>query len=215
MPSYIDLTGQRFGRLLVKTRSGTHKLGGAIFECTCDCGNVVQVRAQSLRQCHTKSCGCLNSDQKRDICIERNTSHGQTGTKTYETWVNMLSRCFNKNSLSYKKYGARGTTVCKRWLKFENFFSDMGKRPIGYTLDRINTRGNYEPTNCRWATMKQQQNNRNNNVRLTLNGDTFTIQEWARRTGISRETISKRIRAGWDTKRALSEKPILGRNQYS
>lgn len=214
MPQYIDLTKQRFGRLLVKNRSGTHHLGGALFLCKCDCGKTIEVRAQSLRQGHTKSCGCFNSDQKRDICIERNTTHGLTGTRTYHIWENMLGRCLNKASTTYAKYGARGISVCERWRKFENFFNDMGECPLAHTLDRIDSRGNYEPNNCRWATMKEQQNNRLNNRHITYAGETLTLMQWAEKVGIKRETISRRLEMGWTIERALNEKPVLGRNQF-
>jgi Fic family protein len=116
----------------------------------------------------------------------------------------MLSRCRNPNASGYYKYGARGTTVCERWDRYENFLADMGEQPTGLTLDRINPRGNYEPGNCRWLDMQGQQNNRTNNHRLEWRGENLTIMEWSRRTGLNRKTIERRIQRGWSIELTLT-----------
>lgn len=123
----------------------------------------------SLKQKASKSCGCLNVDVHREVCIQRNTSHGLSQTAEFTCWVNMRQRCHNPRAPHFKKYGAKGTAVCDRWrYSFENFLADMGNRPSPlHTIDRIDNSKGYEPGNCRWATQKEQQNNRSNS-RLRL-----------------------------------------------
>ena len=130
--------------------------------------------------------------------------HGKTKTKTWYAWVNMRIRCFNKNGSNYKHYGGRGITVCDRWMKFENFYADMGDKPVGMSLDRINNDGNYEPGNCRWSTGSTQQNNKRNNHLLFLNGEMRTLAQWSEEFDIDRRVVLYRIRSGWKAKDALT-----------
>lgn len=116
----------------------------------------------------------------------------------------MKTRCFNPNSQQYYNYGARGITVCKRWLKFENFHADMGDKPDGMSLERINNDGNYEPGNCRWATAKEQQANTRLTVRVTINGETSSLSEWCRRYGLKFHRVWRRIEAGMDPIEAVT-----------
>jgi len=126
--------------------------------CKCDCGNVTAIPLSNLRrQRKTKSCGCL----QRPKAKQAKTTHGQFYTPTYKVWHNMIQRCTNPNIFQYKYYGGRGIIVCERWRSFENFLYDMGEKPENLTIERVNTNGNYEPQNCKWATMKEQVNNRN------------------------------------------------------
>lgn len=129
------------------------------------------------------------------------------GSPTYESWAKMKQRCFNLSNLKYKNYGGRGITVCERWLTFENFYADMGVRPEGKTLDRKNVNGNYEPSNCRWATSTEQSYNRTDSAYLEYKGVTKTMKEWAIEFDIDHRTLHKRLRyLGWTLEKALNTK---------
>lgn len=134
-----------------------------------------------------------------------NKKHGLVNSPEYKTWAMMLVRCRNKNNHAYPRYGGRGIKVCKRWESFENFYADVGAKPSPkHSLDRIDNNGNYEPSNCRWATMLEQGRNKRNNAMLTLNGVTKCISEWADITGIKRRTIHARISYGWPVEKVLT-----------
>jgi len=155
MGKSINITNQRFGRLVVARQTGQRDRGGRhLWLCRCDCGGTKLAASGDLRAGHTKSCGCAP-------CGRRPT-HGMTNTPEYEVWRGMLQRCNRPNSINYHLYGGRGIAVCERWHKFENFYADVGPRPPGLTLDRINNNGNYEPGNTKWSTRKEQAANRRN-----------------------------------------------------
>lgn len=152
--SVVDVVGQRFGRLTVVCRSERKSTAGALWLCKCDCGGATTTTSLKLRNGHTKSCGCL----KREV-IEQgaNLSHGMANkTSTYRTWKEMRQRCTNPNSDKWKWYGGRGISICNEWDDYKTFLRDMGERPVGTTLDRINPDDGYHAKNCRWATPKQQ-----------------------------------------------------------
>jgi hypothetical protein len=130
--------------------------------------------------------------------------HGYYGTTIYRVWIRMRQRCNNPNDRNYRWYGARGITVCERWSDFGSFIADMGVRPKGMTLERIDNNKGYNPDNCRWATMQEQGRNRRDNRNYTLNGVTQNISAWARQIGISHETMRQRL-SKWPTEKALSE----------
>lgn len=136
----------------------------------------------------TRSCGCIHT--------ETITTHGKSSTPTYSSWSKIISRCHDVNNEHYRDYGGRGIAVCDRWRKFENFLEDMGDRPIGTSIDRIDTNGNYEPSNCRWATPKEQSNNTRRCHVVTIDGISKNVSQWAESTNVRRETIFARIRAG-------------------
>jgi hypothetical protein len=156
----IDLTGKRFGRLVVLTlHPERSRLGKARWACRCDCGGESIVCTNSLRSGSTKSCGCFAREMLA-ILAKRNTKHGLYRSRAYNCWQHMKGRCFNARDRAYRWYGGRGITVCEHWLIFENFYADMGDPPPGMSLDRIDPNGNYEPGNCRWATAAEQLANR-------------------------------------------------------
>lgn len=153
--NFIDLTGQRFGRLVVIKKYGYNEGNSVLWECICDCGKSSVVAGRSLTTGATKSCGCLRKETTGD----RRRTHGMTRTPTYSTWCAMHTRCNNQNSQDYKHYGGRGITICSEWLKFENFLNDMGKKPMGLTIERINNDLGYFKANCRWASRTIQSRN--------------------------------------------------------
>jgi len=159
--TFKDLTDKQIGRLLVIKRSSKKLTNGSYYwHCKCACGKAVIVPAPSLVKATSKSCGCWQKENMSLVkSIHRNAVHGKE-SREYKTWQGMKDRCSRPKASNYKYYGARGIKVCDRWLKFENFLADMGKRPLGTTLDRVDTNGDYKLSNCRWATATQQINNR-------------------------------------------------------
>lgn len=161
----IDIAGNRYGRLIAIAPAGKDRRRAIMWRCRCDCGNEAVICGTSLRNGHTRSCGCLHDELSAVRCAEvgRSTrTHGQSRrTPTYISWEGMHQRCAgSKGPESARYYADRGVTVCERWRSFENFLADMGERPDGKTLDRTDPYGNYEPSNCRWATPKEQRANR-------------------------------------------------------
>lgn len=198
-----DLVGQRFGRLRVLAQSSERKSGRVAWVCICDCGKEKIVTGHDLVG-SVRSCGCLHSETASQMARRCNTTHGMTLTPTYRSWQSMIARCTASKSPDYKDYGAAGITVCDRWLNsFEAFLEDMGERPKGKTLDRVDNRSGYHPGNCRWATPKQQARNRRNNRSLTCQGETLLLAEWVERTGIPKSTILNRLYRGKTVEQAL------------
>lgn len=193
----IDLTGQRFGRLEVLKYNGNSR-----WECKCDCGKIVYPKGGNLRKGDISSCGCL----RKDVAYNNHITHGETKSRLYRIWKLMRRRCNNINDVSYPLYGGRGISVCEEWSQYEPF--KLWALSNGYSeelsIDRIDPNGNYEPSNCRWATAKEQANNKRNNHKLCFNGETHTISEWSEITGLKRTTIIERINAGWSEKKTLT-----------
>lgn len=205
----FDLDGQRFGRLTVVGRAERPdtKSGAYVYwMAECDCGGKAVVRSSRLVSGETQSCGCLRVERIKAA----NTSHGMTNTKTWKVWSSMWERCTNEASPHFKGYGARGISVCERWKEFPNFLEDMGVKPAGKSLDRINNNGNYEPSNCRWADCKTQSRNRRSSVVVNLNGRAVLSAEIADALGVDPSVISRRLRAGWSAERAATQ-PVRSR----
>ncbi len=200
---------QRFGRLVVFEQAGRTNSQVA-WRCVCDCGKQTVVRGSELRSGTTKSCGCLG----REISRQKATKHGHTlngASREYHSWQSMHRRCCNPEHKHWKHYGGRGIKIYPPWRSsdpngFSNFLSDMGKRPTGTCLDRIDNNDHYSPSNCRWATPLQQHRNRNNNVHVIALGETKTLSEWAEdpRCSVLSGTIARRITAGWTPDDAVS-----------
>lgn len=198
MRRFKDITGTRFGRLVVVGVAPSVN-GCRMWKCECLCGKETVKRGPDLSFGHTNSCGCLAVE----LTIKRSTTHGMTLTPEYMAWRAMHGRCYNPSVESYKRYGARGITVCERWKKFEAFFEDMGPRSNENPSGRKDNNGNYEPTNCEWADKFAQANNRSDNHPVSIEGKSLTITQWARISGLKWDTIAWRIRKGWDAKMAV------------
>lgn len=205
-----DLTGRRFGRLVVK-EPVRRDHGCIVWLCTCDCGASADVKAIKLTTGRTSSCGCFRRENSARMLFR----HGGAGTPEHLAWQQMRRRCCKPGSKSYGDYGGRGITVCDKWMNsFEAFFADVGKRPSpGHTLDRIDVNGNYEPGNVRWATKIEQANNTRANRVLTVGGETMTMSQWARRVGRSAGLIHWRLNKGWTPESAVL-KPVRRKRFY-
>lgn len=191
MGAKVELSGKRFGRLLVIKEMPISSLLIRIrWKCLCDCGNVTTAVSQSLISGAIKSCGCL----KNELSKERCTKHGKSGTNTYKIWQGMVGRCCNKNNTNYHRYGGRGISVCERWKVFENFLEDMGERPIKLELDRIDNSKGYSKENCRWATTRQNCRNTRKNTFIEYNGESRCLSEWSEITGIYKSTLMYRLK---------------------
>jgi hypothetical protein len=190
----IDLTGKKFGRLIVQGRSSApSRSKQAMWICLCDCGKTKIIVSQSIRSGHSTSCGCLHDEMRLTVPYK----HGLGKTREYHVWKGMIKRCTDVTHKGYRHYGGRGITVCERWLNsVENFYADMGPRPARTTLDRIENDGNYEPGNCRWASHLTQGANKRNSRFVTAFGETHIISEWARRLGSNHPHIANLIKQG-------------------
>ena len=202
-----DLVGLKYGRLVV-TGLADKKAGRRLhWECSCECGGFIVVRGSELKAGNTVSCGCYN----RQAASARLLTHGFCRFPEYSIWTGLVLRCTDPKIKQYPDYGGRGITVCEEWLSFENFYRDMGPRPSRqHSLDRKDNNGNYCKDNCRWATMKEQQNNRRSNRILELGGESLTMSQWSDKIGIRPGTILARLSSGWSVERALTQ-PLRGK----
>lgn len=201
MPRFSDITGRTFGRWTVE-----RYMGRSHWSCICECGTRRLVYGSTLRNHRSISCGCFRAERNS---VEMST-HGYARKgriySEWNIWSGMKQRCYNPNNDCYQNYGARGITVCERWRSsFQSFIDDMGFRPTGHTLDRINNDGPYSPENCRWTTRKQQGRNTRKNRRITFDGTTRTLSEWAEHLLVDADTIAMRLdRSGWTVEKALT-----------
>lgn len=210
MPAPLDLADQKFN-CLIAIEFHESRGGNRIWRCLCECGNYAFVRASALRSGEVVSCGCAQRKAAQRI------DHGQAKkgrhSREYDTWVAMRYRCSNENCPEWENYGGRGISVCARWDLFENFFEDMGARPAGMSLERIDVNGGYAPENCKWATPKDQARNLRKTIRISAFGETKPLTQWAEELGINERRLRNRIQRGWDPEAALS--PLSGRKRTS
>ena len=217
MGKLIDLTKRKFDRLEVICRAPDYVYQSGrkevVWKCRCDCGKELNVLGVSLRNGTTKSCGCL----WREIISTASKTHGacsnKTTTRLYSIWSNMKDRCTNPKHHAYMSYGGRGIKVCNEWINdfatFEDWALSHGYND-GLTIDRIDVDGDYCPTNCRWATRKEQANNKTNNRIIVVNGESKTLSEWSAISGVSTGTIWARINIyGWNAEKAVFT-PVRG-----
>jgi hypothetical protein len=201
-----DVIGRRFGRLTVLFQAET-KNNRLRYECLCDCGNITVVLGQNLVNSHTTSCGCYGRESL-DRIHQDNIVHGMVDTPEYQSWLNMKARCDNPEAKGYHNYGGRGITYCEEWKEFKNFIEDMGPKPHPeLTIERLDNNGPYSKNNCIWESRKTQANNRRDNIRITYEGETRTLTEWAREFNISKGALRTRIKNGWDIEEAFT-KPV-------
>lgn len=209
----IDLTGQRFGRLVVvsraedkETKKKEIKQHSKFWVCQCDCGNTIIVSTIHLKDGHTKSCGCWHDENSKTV----GRTHGMAHTRLHGVWNSMLRRCYNPKNLKYKNYGARGITVCEEWKQFINFYKwamatgyDKNAEYGECTIDRIDVNGNYCPENCRWTTNYEQMRNMTNNHWITYQGETHILADWVKILGEKGKTFKNRIDRGWTVEEAM------------
>lgn len=196
MPKFKDLTGQRFGRLIVIERI-ENRGEKVCWRCRCDCGNECSATSNHLTRGDVKSCGCLSAE----FCGKYNIHHGMAGTKIYRAWQDMKSRCFSAKNKNYKYYGGRGITVYSEWIDdFQSFYDYVSQLEHfgekGYSLDRIDNNGNYEPGNLRWADQKTQSRNTRQNIFVEYKGSKITVTDASNLSGINRETLRCRMNRG-------------------
>lgn len=203
---FVDLTGQKFGRLSVIERA-PNKKDRVAWLCKCDCGNEIVTTSRLLQTGQTTSCGCFHRERTKLT----HTKHGGRYDKLYAVWIVMRDRCYNLKNKDYADYGGRGIIVCEEWRNSENGFQNFREwaKNNGYreslSIERMDVNKNYEPCNCKWATQKEQCNNKRNNRIITFNGKKQTLSQWAEEVGIPRSVLLSRIdRYHWDIEKALT-----------
>lgn len=204
-----NLKGREYERLTVLEYVGSAGGSGAVWLCECKCGTLVEVPARLLKKRSKKSCGCLNTDTRRRMCRERNTTHGKSNTPEYRCWLHMNERCNNSNSPDYPDYGGRGITVCERWRGphgFENFLADLGPRPsLTHSVGRKENDGPYSPENTFWATPQEQGRNKRSNYLITWMGRAQCLVAWAKELKIHPQTLRDRLEvSGWSVEKAMT-----------
>ena len=188
--AFKNLIGKTFGRLHVLSYLGLTHRRNSLWRCRCVCGNFRNIISPSLISGNSTSCGC----RRDEVATKLFTKHGMCGSKEYSTWEGMLARCYNINHVAYPNYGGRGICVCEEWQNnFAQFLQDMGKKPSStHSLDRVDNNGNYCKTNCRWASSRQQSNNKRNTIFVMYKGRRQSLVDWAEELCIPFKTVSRR-----------------------
>jgi hypothetical protein len=196
--------GDEYGRLKIVKEVEKYK-GIRSFECLCSCGLAKTITLHNLRNGVTKSCGCLLYETRVKNGQRKYThGHARQKSRTYHTWLAMKLRCLNEKHLAYNRYGGRGIKICKEWFSFENFLKDMGERPEGKSLDRIDNDGDYCKENCRWATAKEQANNRKQTKIFSLEGKEYSIPEMSKFLNVPSQFLRNRLNANWDVNEIIN-----------
>lgn len=206
--NFKDLTGQKFGRLTA-TSFDSAKNGKSWWRCSCECGAEKVVTCGHLVSGLVRSCGCLRRDVAAMNIRKIATKHGICSggmPRWYQIWLGMIDRCYNPRARPFHRYGGRGLEVCERWHDPKTFLADMGDPPPRMTIERIDNDAGYAPENCRWATKKEQNNNRSTTRRISFGGESISAAAWAERLGISKAAMYYRLRT-WTLERALTEAP--------
>jgi hypothetical protein len=207
MAKYQDLIGKKFGMLLVIERLENSKSNKTVYRCLCDCGKTKDVLSINLKEEQTISCGCIRKSKNPNY---KKVARSLNYIKEYRAWKGIRARCYNNKNKKYLSYGGRGIIVCDRWIdSYKNFLQDMGICPDeSKSIERIDNNGNYEPSNCRWATIDEQANNRRTNVFITYNNETLTLAQWGKKIGVSGSTIAHRLKIGWSIEKTLTTEKL-------
>lgn len=219
--AFMDISGQRFGRLTALAFTGRRTKPGhnAIWLFKCDCGNYVERVRPCEKYSKTPSCGCFVRERAANL----NKTHGGRNERLYLVWMDMRRRCYDKKDLNYSNYGGRGITVCEEWKDYAKFREwaiatgyDKEAKRQACTIDRIDRNGDYTPENCRWADSVTQNNNKKNNIVIEYNGKKQTLPEWSRELGFKYSLVLNRLTSGWDFERAITQKPrVCKKRDYS
>lgn len=200
--NFIDLTGQVFSRLTVISYAGKRK-GAAFWNCLCECGTNRVVASSGLRSGNSRSCGCLLADLNRG-----RSKNNDTASRLYAQWAGMKTRCYNKNSTSFKNYGGRGIAVADSLMDYQEFrtyvLSELGPCPKEFQLDRVDNNGDYRPGNLRWSSRAEQCRNRRSNLLVSFGGEVLPLVDAVAKTGLKYQTVRRRLRAGWSEHDALT-----------
>lgn len=207
--------GIKYNNWTVLEKAESNKHGNPKWLCMCDCGKIRKLYLSDIKNGHSKSCGCY----RREFLKNQNVKHGMSHFKIYRVWRSMKSRCYTKTQTMYKYYGARGIKVCDEWLDEENGFINFYNWAMqnGYsenlTIDRIDVNGNYEPSNCRWITMKEQANNTRRNVYITYNNETHTLKEWSDLLDLNYKMVFNRYKKGFSLQEVFFNGDLRGKRR--
>ncbi len=204
-----DLTGQRFGKLVVVKRAQNDKHSKACWHCVCSCGKEVVVTGNALVTGNSKSCGCSRTESAKARAI---IPGGTRQNRLYTIWRHMKERCYRTMDKRFKNYGGRGISVCDEWHDFLNFkkWAECNGYEDNLTIERLDVNGDYCPQNCTWIPLKKQASNKTTNHVIEYNGETHTLADWARITGIGQGTLWNRVNYGWPAEKILTTQPTKG-----